>query len=132
MPFDASAPFATDAEIRAEGFYQNGLASERTGDLFTAIRHYLRALKADSDHAAARRHLVGLRRQLASEVDPLIEAGRRQFRNEDLQPALDLWRRALLIDPDNERALAYVDRAERGIENLERLRSEPDVPSRGE
>lgn len=127
VPFDASAPFATDAEIRAEGFYQNGLASERTGDLFTAIRHYLRALKADSDHAAARRHLVGLRRQLADEVDPLIEAGRRQFSNEDLQPALDLWHRALLIDPDNERARAYIARARRELENLERLRAEPDV-----
>jgi tetratricopeptide (TPR) repeat protein len=127
VPFDASAPFATDDEIRAEGFYQNGLAFERAGDLFTAIRHYLRALEADSDHAAARQHLVDLRRQLATEVDPLIEAGRRRFSNEDIQPALDLWRRALLIDPDNERARAYIARARREIENLERLRAEPDV-----
>ena len=127
VPFDASAPFATDAEIRAEGFYQNGLASERTGDLFTAIRHYLRALDADSDHAAARRGLDDLRRELANEVDPLIEAGKSLFSKEDLQRALDVWRRALLIDPDNERASAYIKRAQRELDNLERLRAEPHV-----
>lgn len=125
--FEAPEAFASDAEIRAEGFYQNGLAAERVGDLYTAIRHDVRALGADPGHAAARSHLAEMRRRLAAEVEPLIEAGRRQFRNEDLQLALDLWRRALLIDPDNERARAYVGRAERQLENLERLRSEPDV-----
>jgi hypothetical protein len=62
----------------------------------------------------------------------MIEAGRSAYRNEDLEKALEWWRLAALVDPDNERARAYVDRAERGIENLDRLRSEPDVPSRGE
>ena len=129
VPFDTS-PFDTEAEIRAEGFYQNGLASERTGDtddLYTAIRFYLRALQAHSHHAAARRHLVGLRRQLANEVDPLIEEGRKLFLDEDLQSALDRWQEALLIDPDNERAHAYIARARDEKQNLERLRSEADV-----
>jgi tetratricopeptide (TPR) repeat protein len=125
--FDASEPFATDAEIRAEGFYQNGLASEQTGDFYTAIRHYLRALDANSGHRSAGRQLADLRRRLAGEVDPLIEAGRSQFRNEDLQSALDLWRRALLIAPGNQRARAYIARAQRQLENLERLRAEPDM-----
>ncbi len=60
-------------------------------------------------------------------LNALIEKGRTYFRNEDLQSALDSWRRALLVDPDNERAQAYAARAERQLENLERLRSEPDV-----
>ena len=124
---ESPTTFASDAEIRAEGSYQNGLASERTGDLFTAIRHYLRALDADSDHAAARRGLGDLRRDLANEVDPLIEAGKSLFSKEDLQRALDVWRRALLIDPDNERASAYIKRAQRELDNLERLRAEPHV-----
>jgi len=125
-PFDAGT-LASVAEIRAEGFYQNGLAAERGGELYAAIRYYQLALDANQQHSQSRKHLTGVREGLSSEVDTLIEAGRNQFRNEDLQPALDLWRRVLLIDPDNARAQAYVARAERQLQNLEQLRSEPDV-----
>ncbi len=125
--FDAGGAFASDAEIRAEGFYRNALAAERASDLYAAIRHDLRALRANADHEEAREHLAATRKRLSSQVVPLIEAGRNAFRDEDLQSALDLWRRALLVDPSNERAKAYVGRAERQLENLERLRSDPDV-----
>lgn len=122
---------ASVSDIRAEGFYQNGVAAERAGELYAAIRYYVLALDAKAGHELAANRLVDVRERLASQVDALIEAGRSQFRNEDLQPALDLWRRALLIDPENERAQAYVARAERQLQNLEQLRSEPDVSERG-
>jgi tetratricopeptide (TPR) repeat protein len=123
--FEVPGGFASDAQIRAEGFYQNAIASERTGDLYAAIRHDNRALRADSKHANARAHLGSVRARLADDVDRLIEAGRSAFREEDLQSALDLWRQALLIEPENERTQAYIARAERQLENLERLRADP-------
>ena len=119
------APFATETEIRAEGSYQNALAAERGGDVYAAIRHDLAALAADSEHAAARRHLAGLRRRHSGRVPTLIEAGRAAFRDEDLQSALDHWRRALLIEPGNERVTAYIGRAEQQLQNLEQLRAGP-------
>ena len=73
-----------------------------------------------------------LRRSLAPEVEKLIESGRQAFRNEDLQSALDDWRLALLVDPENERTRAYISHAERQLENLERMRSEPEPPARAE
>ena len=85
------------------------------------------ALKADRAHESARRHLLELRKRLSGRVESLIDAGRTQFKNEDLQAALDSWRRALLLEPGNERAKAYAARAERQLENLELLRAEPDV-----
>jgi tetratricopeptide (TPR) repeat protein len=127
--FEPPETFASDAEIRAEGFHQNALAAETSGDRFAAMSHDLQALKAFSGHAGARRHLAETRQQLAPQVEVLIEEGRTHFRNEDLQSALDSWQRALLIDPGNERAQAYAARAVRQLENLERLRSEPDVAS---
>ena len=66
-----------------------------------------------------------IRAQLADEVEGLLEAGRDAFRNEQLETALSLWQRALLIDPDNERLRAYIRRAERQLESLEALRDEP-------
>jgi tetratricopeptide (TPR) repeat protein len=125
--FDPPQSYASDDEIRAEGFYQNALAADFAGDVYEAIRHDLRALRADADHRGANRHLAVIRRKLARSVSTLIEEGRTHFRNEDLQSALDSWQRALLVDPNNERAQAYAARAERQLENLERLRSEPDV-----
>jgi tetratricopeptide (TPR) repeat protein len=123
----AGATFATDEQIRAEGFYQNALAAERRGDHYAAIRQDLRALEADPDHRAAKAHLRELRGRLSIEIPALIEAGRAAFRSEDLQSAIDLWRRALLVDPDNERIIAYLKRAEQQLQNLERLRSGSDT-----
>jgi hypothetical protein len=124
--------FASQAEIRAEGFHQNGLAAARRGDYYAAIRQQLFALGANADHAGAQQELARLRRQLAPEVEKRIESGRLAFRNEDLQTAIDEWRLALLVDPENERTRAYLGHAERQLENLERMRSEPDAAARVE
>jgi len=73
------------------------------------------------------RRRARIRAELSEEVDGMIEAGRAAFRDEQLETALMLWRRALLLDPDNERIQAYIARAERQLENLERLRATPDA-----
>lgn len=112
-------------EIRAEGFYRNAVAAESAGDPYAAIRQDLSALGAHPGHVAAQRHLARIRERLAPQVEELIESGRVYYLQEDLQSALDQWRKALLIDPDNERASEYVERATRLLENLERLRSDP-------
>lgn len=120
-----AADGASDAEMRAEGFHQSALAAERRGEPYAAIRYELRAIDAAPGHPEARRHLAELRRRQAWEVEALVEAGRIAFREEDLQAAIALWQRALLVDPDNERVLAYLGRASQQLENLERLRSSP-------
>ena len=130
--FAARDTFASQKEIRAEGFYQNGLAAARRGDYYAAIRQQLFALGANAEHAGAQQELARLRRQLAPEVEKRIESGRLAFRNEDLQSAIDEWRLALLVDPENERTRAYIGHAERQLGNLERMRSEPDSPARVE
>jgi len=91
----------------------------------TEERQLQAEINAEWERRAAR-----IRVQLAGEVEPLIEAGRDAFRDEQLETALDLWRRALLIDPENERLRAYISRAERQLENLERLRAEPESTTR--
>jgi tetratricopeptide (TPR) repeat protein len=112
-------------EIRAEGFHRNAVAAERAGDPYAAIRYELSALEAYPEHTAARHNLARIRQGLAPEVDELIESGRVHYLQEDLESALDQWRKVLLIDPGNERAVEYVERANRLMENLERLRSDP-------
>lgn len=125
----AALPLAGDlsheAQLRAEGLVENALRSEQAGQSFAALRQLLQALQLDPGHAEARARLLELRARLSPEVSALLRAGREAFRNEDLETALEQWRRALLVDPQNERASAYIARAERQLANLERLRSEP-------
>jgi tetratricopeptide (TPR) repeat protein len=116
---------ASEAQIRSEGLYQIALAAERAGDPYAAINHDLRALRLDPGNGRARAHLAALRQRLAPEVDGLLASGSAYFQQEDLQSALDQWRRVLLIDPDNAQARDYVARAELLLQNLEQLRSEP-------
>jgi len=116
---------ATDAVIRAEGLFQNALGAERVGDLFKAIEYDLRALNADPGHRDARAHLSEMRDNFS--VEALIQEGRDYYQQEDLEAALEQWRNALLIEPGNTQALEYVARAEKLLENLERLREEPEV-----
>jgi tetratricopeptide (TPR) repeat protein len=143
---------ASDDEHQAERFYLKAMAEEQSGrnaraeeqsgkkalaegwerHFYAAIQDYKRALKLDPGHQDAQQHLNEMLSELSGLVGEMIEDGRSAYRNEDLEKARDWWRLAALVDPENERARAYVDRAERGIENLKRLRSEPDVPSRGE
>jgi tetratricopeptide (TPR) repeat protein len=120
---------AGDKEIRAEGFYRNALAAERSGDPYKALRYDLAAVKSDPGHRGAREHMTMLRLRLAPRVDGLIEGGRIAFGREDLYGALERWRLALLIDPENERARDWTQRAEHLLANLERLRAEPEVGS---
>lgn len=123
-PPEASLPPATsDADIDAEGFYQNALAADRSGDPYSAITYDLRALDHRPSHAEAQRHLRVLRQRLEPRVPDLLESGRLAFAEEDLQTAVDSWQRALLIDPDNTRARDYLARAERLLEGLEQLRA---------
>ncbi len=122
---------ASDVEIRAEGLFRNALAAEQKNEPFDAIRWDIRALRADPRHARARRHLATLRSRMQPEVPGLLESGRRKFQQEDLQSALDLWRRALLIEPGNVEAREYATRAEQLLENLDRLRGAPLPPRVG-
>ncbi len=116
----------TDAEVEAEGYYQAARAAEDEGDPYRALELHLRALELDPGHAGARERLRVLREALHPRVEALVAAGMDAFRQEDLQTARDRWRRAVLVDPQHARARDYLARAERLIEGLEQLRSEPD------
>jgi len=93
------------------------------------MRFDLAAIATNPQHRGARQHLATVRERLEPHVEALVEAGREAFGREDLHTALDHWRRALLIDPENDRAREYAQRAETMLSNLERLRSEPAVGS---
>ena len=82
-------------------------------------------LRGGSTRSGARGARARARARKA-QVESLVEAGRAAFGDEQLETALELWRRALLIDPENERVQAYIARAEQQLETLEQLREQRD------
>jgi tetratricopeptide (TPR) repeat protein len=74
----------------------------------------------------ARARLMRARAARKAQVESLVEAGRAAFGDEQLETALELWRRALMMDPENERVQAYIARAEQQLRTLEQFRSEQD------
>jgi len=115
-------------EVRAKGDLaeaERALASLRRLDPFEpAYETEERRLAAAIDEQWRQRR-ARAREARAAQVESLVEAGRAAFGEEKLETALDLWRRALLIDPDNERLQAYIASAERQLETLEQLRAHP-------
>lgn len=111
-----------DLELARESLARLRALDPFDPELETKERQLHAALTAEWRQRRAR-----IRAELAGEVEDLIEAGRAAFGDERLEAALSLWRRALLIDPENERIQAYIARAERQLENLERLRAAPDA-----
>ena len=64
-------------------------------------------------------------KDLDQQAQVWLEAGQLLSRNGDAGEARGMLRAALEHDPDNAQALEYVARAERLLENLERLRDAP-------
>jgi tetratricopeptide (TPR) repeat protein len=110
-------------EILAEGHFRSASEAERAGEDFWAITEYEAALSVEPNHQGARKALTTLRTRLLPQVDELYQIGKRYFQDEDLHNALRAWRRALSIDPTDERTRENVERAERMLARLEELQT---------
>jgi len=141
---------AREARRKAKALQANYVGELAAGDLESAWEtlQSLRALNPfepgyESEERALRAARLAewkareqrLRVQRRGEAEELAAAALEAFREERLQEALDLWQRALLLNPHNERVQSYVSRAERQLEALRRLgeeqRNEPSETGRG-
>jgi len=113
-----------DHEILAEGHFRAADIAEQSGRSFRALKEYDSALVLNPDHKRARAASEALRRKLTPQVDELYVVGARYFKDEDLQNALRVWQRLLLINPEHERTRENVARAERMLTRLEELRTD--------
>ena len=130
---------AREARRKAKALRANYVSELAAGDLENAWEtlQSLRALNPyEPDYESEERALSAarlaewkareerLRAQRRGEADQLADAALEAFREERLEEALELWQRALLLDPNDERVQSYVSRAERQLEALRRLEEE--------
>jgi tetratricopeptide (TPR) repeat protein len=110
-------------DVLAEGHYRSGRAAERADEPFRALAEYEAALRVNPDHASTLRARDALRDRLRGRVEEMYETGKRYFQEEDLQNALQVWRRVLMIDPEHARTRENVARAERMLSRLEEIQT---------
>jgi len=116
-------PTPAQSEILAEGHYTSARRAERNGDPFAALVQYDQALRLNPKHPRAGAARDDLRAQLQPKIDELEARAKRYFQEEDLQNAVLMWRRVLLIQPRRESAAYNLARAERMLARLEELQA---------
>ena len=67
--------------------------------------------------------MTALRERLQPQVEDLYQRGVSFFQDEDLHNAVRSWRRALAIDPTDERTRDHVQRAVRMLKRLEEMQT---------
>ena len=109
--------------ILAEGHFHAAEQAEGAGEPYRAIAEYQAALRINPRHKRARLRLERLRDGLRPQIADLYDEGKRYFQEEDLNNALRMWRRVLLIDPGHQRTRENVERAERMLSRLEEIQT---------
>jgi tetratricopeptide (TPR) repeat protein len=110
-------------EILAEGHFHAAEQAAAAGEPYRAISEYQAALRINPRHKRARRRLERVRDGLRPQIAELYDEGKRYFQEEDLNNALRVWRRVLLIDPGHQRTRENVERAERMLSRLEEIQT---------
>ena len=118
----ADAPDAGDPAVEvpraAERAYDRGQAALAVNDHVAAAAAFTEALEHDADHADAR---AGLEELHATVVPDLHREAVLLYRNQELDAAIALWDRVLMIQPDFGRARDYRSRAEELRARLEEV-----------
>jgi len=98
------------------------------GDLRLAQSHAGRAAR----HAPEDAEITGLRQliddRITSQVELLDEAARREYVEGHYEEAEGTWRKALELEPENPQIQQQLERVERVLENLRRLRDRSGEP----
>ncbi len=105
-----------EAEREAERAMKRAEVALEAGDKRAAKAAFQDVLTVDPEHEEARREVERLREELALD---LHREAVLLYRNEELDPAIELWDEALELDPDFDRARDYRGRAEELRSRLE-------------
>ena len=116
-------PLLSQAEILAEGHFRAGGQAADAGNPYRALEQYDEAVRLNPSHPSAGLARNRLRERLTGQIPDLEARAKRYFQEEDLQNAVLMWKRVLLISPEQESAAYNLARAERMLAKLEELQA---------
>ncbi len=94
------------------------------GKLRLAINQFEKIPGPDKNLDAVKTYGDEMHRRIRENVNQGIELGRKLYSQGQVEQALAVWNKLRDLDPDNENLLSHIDRAERVLEKIKRLRKE--------
>lgn len=94
------------------------------GQLKLAITQYNKIPGSDKNLEIVRSYGTEMTRRIRENVNQGIELGRKLYSQGQVEQALAVWNKLRDLDPDNENLLSHIDRAERVLEKIRKLRKE--------
>jgi tetratricopeptide (TPR) repeat protein len=109
---------------RGRKLLESAKATLKQGDLKVTLQAYQKIPRKDKKHALVTAFKQELDARIRENVSQGIELGRRLYSQGQIEQALAIWNDIRELDPDNEYLISYIDRAQRVIEKLDRLKSQ--------
>lgn len=94
------------------------------GHLKLALSHYEKIPSGDKNLAPVKTFGDEMHHRIRDNVSQGIELGRKLYSQGQVEQALAVWNKLRDLDPDNENLLSHIDRAERVLEKIKKLRKE--------
>jgi len=113
---------ATLRRLQNQQLFESGKAAYEERRYEQALPIFEAVLEQDARHAEAKRYLALTREALKPVVDTHFRNGLQHYLAEEYKEALENWKKALRIDPENDAILGYAQRAEEKIRALEELK----------
>ncbi|OUS09645.1 hypothetical protein A9Q89_12815 [Gammaproteobacteria bacterium 53_120_T64] len=105
--------------VLASTYYQQtGRLIAQGGDRLLALEMFDLSLQLDSDNEASQRRYVSLKSEL---TDAYHRDASLAFRRQELERAITLWQKLLIIDPEHVHAINYLVQAQRLKDKLQLL-----------
>lgn len=109
------------ARRTTDELFERGRSAFDEENFLEALNIFLEVLQTDAKHREAKTYLDRTREILLPEVENFFKQGLQFYVKEDYQEALEVWNKALLIQPSHQATLEYSKRAARKLEALEKL-----------
>lgn len=101
-----------------ESLVQAGIALHEAGKLRKAIITFEQAVQLDPENAEIARYLEEIQDEMKKLITAHLNEGIKQFNQEALEDAIAEWDKVLELDPSNQQAAEYRERAEKMLDIL--------------
>ncbi len=109
---------ASNPLLASTYYQQTGNLIANSGDNLLALEMFDLSLQLNSKNEISERLYAGLKSQL---TDTYHRDASLAFRRQELEKAIELWQKLLLIDPEHVHAINYLSQAQRLKNKLQRL-----------
>lgn len=114
---------------RGQKQLEKAKSSLSQGELKVALAAYKKIPSKDKKHALVVAFRQELNSRIKTSVKQGIKLGRKLYSQGQIEQAVAVWNDVLELDPNNEYLKSHVERAQRVIENLDKLKKQESTVS---